>query len=161
MKKMKKTKAISEFSSFILRGNVIDLAVGVIIGGAFNKIVSSLVGDILTPILSIFTSTVSFGNMTIPLTFFKNMNETPTINIGVFLSTVIDFLIMGVVVFFLVKIMNKIKTQADSLLKEKGENEAKEEAKPVIKNCPYCYTSINIAATRCPNCTSELTEANN
>lgn len=152
----KRSKALSEFSNFILRGNVIDLAVGIIIGGAFNKIVSSLVGDILTPVLSIFTSTVSFDNLKIPLSFLKNLEETPTINIGVFISAVIDFLIMAIVVFCLVKGFNKIKIQADSLLKPKEEKEDKEEPKKTTKDCPFCLSQIHIEATRCPHCTSEI-----
>ncbi|MDR1687884.1 MAG: large conductance mechanosensitive channel protein MscL [Clostridiales bacterium] len=153
LKEKKKVKTLSEFSNFILRGNVIDLAVGVIIGGAFNKIVSSFVGDIVTPVLSVFSDTVSFDSLVVPLAFL-NADPTPTINIGIFISTVIDFIIMGFIVFCMVKLLNNIRKRSDALLKGKAGEEETEA--PTVKDCPYCFSSINIKATKCPNCTSQL-----
>ena len=146
---IKKPKTISEFSKFILRGNVIDLAVGIIIGGAFNKIVSSLVDDVLTPILSIFIHNVNFSEMKIPLAFL-DIEPTPTINAGNFLSSVIGFIIMGFVVFMLVKTINKIRITAENFLPKEEKTELTE------KNCPFCISKIKIQATKCPYCTSQL-----
>lgn len=134
---------LEEFKRFLLRGNVMDLAVGVIIGGAFNAIVTSLVNDIVTPLLSIFTGKIDFSSLafTIPYT-------AATIKFGSFLTAVINFVIMGFVIFVMVKAINKIT-----------EPKAKPEMEPepeTTKICPYCKSEIHIDAKRCPNCTSEL-----
>lgn len=147
-KKSFKSKTLSEFSAFLLRGNVIDLTVGVIVGGAFNKIVTSLVNDVLTPILSLFTENVDFSEFTYSIA--RNNGQKPTIiNIGAFIASIIDFLIMGFVVFVMVKIINGLRKRAE----EMGfafvlANEKKE--------CPYCRQSISVKALRCPYCTSAL-----
>jgi large conductance mechanosensitive channel len=125
-----------EFKAFVLRGNVLDLAVGVIIGGAFGKIVASLVTDILTPIIGLVIGGVDFSGMVFT---FRNA----TITYGVFLNNVIDFLVIAFVIFMIIKAANAAKKPAPA-------------ADPVTKECPYCFSTIPIKATRCPNCTSEI-----
>lgn len=144
---------LKEFKKFALRGNMMDLAVGVIIGGAFNSIVNSLVNDIIMPFLSLFTGKLDFSNWFIALDGKKydtlamaQEAGVATINFGTFLSGMINFIIMAFVVFLLVKGMNRLK---------------KEEAPaaPTTKKCPHCMSVIDIKATRCPHCTSELEDA--
>lgn len=148
----RRLKMLKEFKKFALRGNMMDLAVGVIIGGAFNSIVNSLVNDIIMPFLSLFTGKLDFSNWFIALDGKKYdtlaMAQTEgvaTINFGTFLSGMLNFIIMAFVVFLIVKGMNKLK---------------KEEAPaaPTTKKCPHCMSVIDLKATRCPHCTSELTE---
>lgn len=147
---------IAEFKKFIMRGNVIDLAVGVIIGGAFQKIVNSLVNDVVMPLISLITGGVDFNN------WFFVLGEgdfataadakaagVATLNYGTFIGTALDFLIMAFVIFVFIKIIN---TVSDKLKKEKLE----EPAAPTTKVCPYCKSEIDIAATKCPHCTSEV-----
>ncbi|HNR80097.1 MAG TPA: large conductance mechanosensitive channel protein MscL [Mesotoga infera] len=143
-----------EFKKFISRGNVIDLAVGIIIGGAFQVIVRSLVDDIIMPILGLFTGGIDFSNLYINLSggSYETLAAAKaagaaTINIGLFINAVINFLILAFVIFLIVRQINKIR-----------ERQKKEEAPaaPTTKTCPFCHTSIPIEATRCPNCTSEL-----
>ena len=145
MAKDKKKGIVAEFKEFIMRGNVIDLAVGVIIGGAFGAIVSSLVDDIIMPVISLFTKGMDFSKLAIQI------NEETTLNYGNFISAVINFLIMALVIFLMVKAINK----ARSIGKKE---EPAEEAAPTTKVCPFCKSEIAIDATRCPNCTSELAE---
>lgn len=133
-------KFLNEFKEFAMRGNVIDLAVGVIIGGAFQKIVTSLVTNIISPIIGLFAKQ-NFDYLT--LSFFGI-----SINYGAFITEVINFIIMAFVIFMLVKGLNRL-----SNLHNKQE-EIQEEA--TTKKCPYCCTEIDIKATRCPHCTSEL-----
>lgn len=136
-------KFFKEFRDFIKRGNVMDMAVGIIIGGAFTGIVSSLVEDIINPILGLF------GGMNFDKYQLKLTGEV-TLNYGEFLTAVINFLIMALVVFLMVKLMNR----ATSKLAPK-----KEEPKAVTtKICPYCRSEIAKEATRCPHCTSVLEE---
>ncbi len=144
---------LKEFRDFIARGNVVDLAVAVIIGGAFGAIVSSFVKDIVMPIISVFTGGVDFTNWFIPLkggTFdtLKAAQDAgvATINIGIFLNAVITFLIVAFAMFLVVRSINRMKRP----------EAAAPVAAPTKKDCPYCLTSISIKATRCPNCTSEL-----
>lgn len=147
---------ISEFKTFIMRGNVIDLAVGVIIGGAFQKIVNSLVNDIVMPLISLLTGGIDFSN------WFFVLGEgefataaaakeagVATLNYGTFLSTALDFLIMAFVIFLIIKAINRV---SEKLKKETPE----EPAAPTTKVCPYCKSEIDIAATKCPHCTSEV-----
>ena len=135
---------LSEFKKFLMRGNVMDLAVGVIIGGAFSGIVNSLVEDSITPILSIFTGKVDFSSLS-----FTIPNTAATITFGAFLTAVINFLVLGVVIFAMVKSINKLFALVSK----------PEEAAPVTtKKCKYCMSEIHIDATRCPHCTSELGE---
>ena len=132
---------ISEFKEFALRGNVMDMAVGIIIGAAFTAIVTSLVDDIISPLIGLLVK-VDFNNLV--ATVFN-----VDIKYGAFIMAVINFLIVALVLFCIIKAMNK----AMSLSKEE---EAEEE--PTTKECPFCLQEIPIKATRCPHCTSELSE---
>ena len=141
-----------EFKAFILRGNVLDLAIAVIIGGAFGGIVTSLVNDIIMPPVGLLLGKVNFSDMFIDLSgmSYQSLADAKaagaaTINYGLFLNTIINFLIVGFVIFLVVKAANKMKKPAPV-------------AAPDKKDCPYCFTSISIQATRCPNCTSDLTK---
>ena len=141
----KRNGLIEEFKKFIMRGNVMDMAVGVIVGGAFTSIVTSLNKDILTPIIGIFGGT-DFSHLSIVL---GSGEEAPVLAYGNFITAVLNFLITAFVIFLLVKGINAINERF----------EKKEEAPalaPTTKTCPYCKTTIAIDATRCPNCTSEL-----
>ena len=129
---------LEEFKAFALKGNVMDLAVGVIIGGAFQAIVTSLVGDIITPIIGIFAST-DFSNLIATI----NGSE---VKYGAFITAIINFIIMAFIIFCIVKGLNKL-----------AERKKKEEAnEPTEKTCPFCQSTISIKATRCPHCTSAL-----
>ena len=145
-----------EFKEFAMRGNVIDLAVGVIIGGAFSGIVNNLVTNIVTPAISLLTGKVSFTDLFIALDGGEYATlaaaqeaGAATLNYGLFIQAVIDFIITAFVIFLLVKGINKIRSLG------KKEEEVVEVA-PTTKVCPFCKTEINIEATRCPNCTSEV-----
>ncbi len=147
-----------EFREFIMRGNVMDMAVGVIIGGAFQKIISSLVDDIIMPLISVLTGGIDFNNKFVVLgggesgvTYLtldaaKEAGAT-TLNYGTFITVVINFILMALVIFCLVKFMNSV---SEKFAKEE------EEAPKTTKICPRCKSEINIEATRCPHCTSEL-----
>ena len=148
---------VSEFKEFIMRGNVLDMAVGVIIGGAFQKIISSLVNDVIMPVISLFTGGMDFSNWFISLdgNSYATLADAQaakaaTLNYGTFLTQVIDFLIMAFVIFMLVKTMNSFANR----VKKPVEEEA-----PATKVCPYCQSEIDIQATRCPHCTSILEES--
>ena len=136
---------ISEFKKFIMRGNVMDMAVGVIVGGAFTSIVTSLNKDILTPLLGIFGGT-DFSNLVLVL---GSGEEAPILAYGNFITAVINFLITAFVIYCLVKGMNAISER----FKHKEEEAP---AAPTTKTCPYCKSTIAIDAVRCPHCTSEL-----
>ena len=130
---------LKEFKAFVMRGNVLDLAVAVIIGGAFGKIISSLVNDILMPLIGLLMGGVNFAGLSFTV-------GEAVVTWGNFVQAIVDFLIVAFVIFLIVKSANKTK---------------KEEApapppEPTTKDCPYCFTTIAIQATRCPNCTSEL-----
>ena len=141
---------IGEFKEFILRGNVTDMAVGVIVGGAFTAIVTSLNEDILTPILGIFGGT-DFSELKVTLGSGEN---APTLLYGNFITAVINFLITAFVIFIIIKSINKASEKAAALVKKNKEDA--EAAAPTEKECPYCFSKIDIKATRCPHCTSEL-----
>ena len=152
----KTTGFFKEFKDFISKGNVIDLAVGVIIGGAFSGIVNNLVTNIITPAISLLTGKVSFTDMFIALDGGEYATlaaaqeaGAATLNYGLFIQAVIDFIITAFVIFLLVKGINKIRSLG------KKEEEVVEAA-PTTKVCPFCKTEINIDASRCPNCTSEV-----
>ena len=134
-------KIVKEFKEFVMRGNVMDLAVGVIIGGAFSAIVTSLTDDIISPILGIFGG-MDFSDLSVEV-------NGANIMYGKFITAIINFLIMALIIFLMVKGINKIM----SLGKKKEEEPA-----PTTKVCPFCCTEIDIKATRCPHCTSELPE---
>jgi large conductance mechanosensitive channel len=131
-----------EFKEFAMKGNVMDLAIGVIIGGAFGKIVTSLVNDIITPILSLFTGNIKMNEQVIRLGKSVNGKELE-ITYGAFIANVIDFLIIALVIFIFVKQLNRLRPKPVP-------------AAPTTKECPHCRSTIHIEATRCPNCTSEL-----
>lgn len=142
---------LKEFKEFALRGNVIDLAIGVIIGGAFGKIITSLVNDILMPPIGLLLGKVDFSNLYINLSggHFASLAAAKdagaaTINYGSFLNTVIDFLIVAFIIFLIIRQINRLQKPAPK------------PAAPPTKECPYCLTSIPMKATRCPACTSEL-----
>ena len=139
-------KFFEEFKKFISRGNVMDLAVGVIIGGAFTAIVNSLVNDIFMPVLSLITGGFDIAGMSVS---FGVGDNAATLNYGAFLSAVINFLLIALVIFCIIKAMNTAK---DKMLKKQEE----EAPAPTTKKCPYCMSEIDIQATRCPHCTSEL-----
>jgi large conductance mechanosensitive channel len=141
---------LKEFKAFAMRGNVLDMAVGIIIGAAFGRIITSFVSDIIMPPIGLLLGKVDFS------TLFLNISGTPyptlaqakaagaaTINYGVFLNTVLDFLIVALVIFLLVRQVNRW-----------GKPEPA--AAPTTKECPYCVSAIPLKATRCPNCTSEV-----
>lgn len=136
---------VAEFKKFIMRGNVIDMAVGVIIGGAFTSIVTSLNTDILTPLLGLFGG-IDFSHLQLVL---GTGEEAPVLAYGNFITAVINFLITAFVIFCLVKFINTLN---DKLTPKKEEAPAT----PTTKKCPYCMSEIAIEATRCPHCTSEL-----
>lgn len=136
---------IAEFKKFIMRGNVMDMAVGVIVGGAFTSIVTSLNQDILTPILGIFGG-IDFSNLFVKLGSGEN---APVLTYGNFLTAVVNFLITALVIFCLVRGLNKLN---EKLVKK----EEPKKMAPTTKKCPYCKSEIAIDATRCPNCTSML-----
>lgn len=134
-------KFFQEFKEFATRGNAFDLAVGVIIGGAFQKIVSSLVGDVISPLLGLFGN-ANFDNLVLKI-------GTVELRYGAFLTTVIDFLIMAFIIFLMVKMMNRV-----TAFGKKPEPEAEPEKE--TKVCPYCFSEISSQAVRCPCCTSVL-----
>lgn len=127
---------LKEFRDFVKRGNVLELAIAVIIGGAFGKIVGSLVNDIIMPVIGLIIGGVNFSGLSLTV-------GAAVITWGVFVQTIIDFIIIAFVIFMIVKIANKLK-------------KAPPPADPTTKDCPYCFSVISIKATRCPNCTSEL-----
>lgn len=139
-----------EFKEFAMRGNVMDMAVGIIIGAAFGKIITSFVNDVLMPPIGLLLGKVDFNNLFITLSSqsFATLEEAKkagavTIKYGLFLNTVIDFLIVAFVIFMMIRQINKLKKQPAPAL-------------PTAKDCPHCFSVIPIKATRCPNCTSEL-----
>ena len=153
------SKFIKEFKEFAVKGNVMDMAIGVIIGGAFGKIVTSLVNDLCMPLLSLLTGGVNVSGM------FALLGKVPegetvrsieeaaekgiaTFNYGNFIQTVIDFLLVALCIFLVIKAINKAKD-----MKKKPEEAP---AAPTTKKCPFCQSEIDIKATRCPHCTSEI-----
>ena len=143
---MKDKGIVAEFKKFIMRGNVMDMAVGVIVGGAFTSIVNSLNKDILSPMLAIFGG-IDFSHLSLVL---GSGEEAPVLAYGNFITAVINFLITSFVIFLLIKVINVINDR----LTPKKEEEAP--AAPTTKECPYCKSTIAIGATRCPHCTSEI-----
>lgn len=144
---------ISEFKQFAIKGNVVDLAVGFVVGAAFGKIVTSFTNDILMPPIGLVLGAVDFSNLFINLSskHFQTIAEAkaagaPTLNYGLFLNTIIDFLIIAFAVFLLVKWVNRL-TRSDR------------PDPPSTKDCRFCRTAIPILATRCPHCTSDLQAA--
>jgi len=146
---------LKEFKEFAVRGNVIDMAVGIIIGAAFGKLVTLLVSDIVMPPVGLLLGKVDFSNLYINLsgTDYASLADAKaagaaTVNYGLFLNAVLDFLIVSFAVFLLVKQVNRLKRQAEV-----------PPPAPTTKECAYCLSAIPLKATRCPHCTSELTAA--
>ncbi len=142
---------LKEFKEFAMKGNVLDMAVGIIIGAAFGKIISSFVSDVLMPPIGLLLGKVDFSNLYINLSgkTFESLGEAKkagaaTLNYGMFLNTVLDFLIVAFAIFLLVKQVNRMRTPAPA-------------AVPTTRDCRFCVSPIPIKATRCPNCTSQLT----
>lgn len=142
---------IKEFKEFVIKGNVLDMAVGIIIGAAFGKVVTSFVNDVLMPPIGLLLGKVDFSNLFINLSgkSFESLADAKkagaaTLNYGLFLNTTIDFLIVGFAIFILVRQVNRLKRQAPA-------------AAPTIRACPFCMTDIPLKATRCPHCTSTVT----
>ncbi|MDY5846796.1 MAG: large conductance mechanosensitive channel protein MscL [Bariatricus sp.] len=143
---MAKKGFIAEFKEFISRGNVMDMAVGVIIGGAFQSIVKSLVEDVVMPVITLATGGVDFSKWRIQL----SQGEDPSfLNYGNFITAVINFLLMAFIIFCFVKFMNAL---SEKMIKKPAEAAPA----PTTKKCPYCLSEIPIKATRCAHCTSEL-----
>ena len=130
---------LKEFKEFVMRGNVLDLAVAVIIGGAFGKIISSLVNDILMPLIGLVLGGVNFSELAFTV-------GEAVVKWGAFVQAIVDFIIIAFVIFMIIRSANNLKKK----------EEPAPAAEPTTKECPYCFTTISIKATRCPNCTSEL-----
>ncbi|MDQ6421336.1 large-conductance mechanosensitive channel protein MscL [Paenibacillus sp. LHD-117] len=147
-------KIVKEFKEFAMRGNVIDLAVGVIIGGAFGKIVTSLVNDIIMPPIGRLLGGINFRDLKValvdPSTYTGKPEELPYIKYGQFINVLLDFVIVAFCIFLLVKGINA--------LRRKKEEPEKAPADPTEKECPYCLSQVPIKATRCKHCTSHLEE---
>ncbi|MHB1119573.1 MAG: large conductance mechanosensitive channel protein MscL [Bellilinea sp.] len=141
---------LKEFKTFIMRGSVVDLAIGVIIGGAFGAIVTSFVNDVIMPPIGLLFGKVNFADLFVALdgNTYESLAKAkelgaPTINYGLFINTIINFVIIGFVIFLVVKAINKMQKPAPA-------------AAPTTKACVFCATEIPLAAKRCPHCTSEL-----
>ena len=151
-------KFFKEFKEFAMKGNVIDLAVAVVIGGAFGKIVTSLVNDIFMPLIGLITGGTNVSGMFAVLgkvpegVTIKSIEQATelgiaTLNYGVFIQTIIDFILVALCIFSVIKVMNKMKKKPEE-----------KPADPTTKKCPFCQSEIDIKATRCPHCTSEIKE---
>ena len=150
-----------EFKEFAMRGNVLDMAIGIILGAAFGTIVKSFVSDVLMPPIGLLLGNVDFAELFIVLKHGATVTGpyitlkdavsagAVTLNYGVFINNVISFLIVAFAVFMFVKSINKMKRKEEEI----------PPAEPTTKNCPYCFSTISIQATRCPNCTSEIKTA--
>ncbi len=143
---------LKEFKEFALRGNVIDLAIGVIIGGAFGKIVTSLINDVIMPPIGLLLGGVDFANLFINLSGgeYATLADAQaagaaTINYGLFINTILDFIVVALIVFLLVRQINRMRRQEEA-----------PPAEPTTRECPYCLSTIPLKATRCPHCTSQL-----
>ncbi len=143
---------LQEFKAFALKGNVADMAIGVIIGGAFGKIVTSLVNNIIMPPLGLLLGKVDFSNLFInlssqPVSTLAEAQKlgAPVLSYGLFLNSVLDFIIIALAIFLIISQLNKLKPAAET---------------PAVKECPYCFSTININAVRCPQCIAELTQNN-
>jgi len=134
---------LKEFKEFAMKGNVVDMAVGIIIGAAFGKIVSSLVGDVVMPPIGVLLGNVDFSNLALTIKEASGDSPAVAVKYGVFINTVIDFLIVAFAIFMVIKLMNRLKKPEVA-------------PAPTTKDCPYCLMSVPIKATRCGHCTSEL-----
>jgi large conductance mechanosensitive channel len=132
-----------EFKEFAMRGNVVDMAVGIVIGGAFGKIVSSMVSDVIMPPIGMILGNVDFSKLSIVLREKTATAEAVTIKYGLFINTVLDFVIVAFAIFMVIKQMNRLKKKEAP-------------AEVTTKECPKCFSTIALKASRCPNCTSEI-----
>ncbi len=144
---------LKEFKEFAMRGNVLDMAIGIIIGAAFGKIVSSLVNDVIMPPIGLLLGKVNFSHLFINLSGveYASLAEAKaagaaTINYGLFINTIIDFTIVAFAIFLVIRQINRLKTKPEEKPKA-----------PTTKECPFCISVIPIKATKCPNCTTQLT----
>jgi large conductance mechanosensitive channel len=135
---------LKEFKEFAMRGNVVDMAVGIIIGGAFGKIVSSLVNDVLMPPIGALMGHVDFSNLAVTLREKSAESAAVSLRYGLFINTILDFIIVAFAIFIVIKQMNRLKKKEAA------------PAEPTTKQCPKCISTIPIKATRCPQCTSEI-----
>lgn len=155
---------LKEFKEFATKGNIMDMAIGVIIGGAFQKIVTSLVNDIIMPAIAIFTGKVDFSELVLTI-------GNSSIKYGSFITTIVDFLIIAFSIFIAIRTFNKLNNKTKENLekitknskrsKKNKKEEIVEEEKveePTTKVCPFCFSEINYKATKCPHCTSDLEE---
>ena len=150
---------LKEFKEFAMKGNIMDMAIGVIIGGAFQKIVTSLVNDIIMPSIAIFTGKVDFSDLVLTV-------GNSSIKYGAFITTIVDFLIIAFSIFIAIRSITKLNdrtkenmekmTKNNKFFKKKKNEEPQPEPEPTTKICPYCFSEINIKASRCSHCTSEL-----
>ena len=136
---------IKEFKEFAMRGNVVDMAVGIIIGGAFGKIISSLVNDIVMPPIGMLLGNADFSSLAVTLKEKTGETAAVTLKYGLFITTVLDFVIVAFAIFIVIKQMNRLKKK-----------EVTPPPAPAAKECARCYSTIPIKATRCPYCTSEV-----
>jgi len=139
---------MKEFKEFAMRGNVVDMAVGIIIGGAFGKIVTSFVNDVIMPPIGMVLGNVDFSSLAITLKDKTGDVEAVTLKYGAFINTVLDFVIVAFAIFIVIKQMNRFKKKEEAAPPE-----------PTTKACPKCFSDIPIKATRCPHCTSDLQAA--
>ena len=155
---------LKEFKEFATRGNIMDMAIGVVIGGAFQSIVNSLVNDIIMPAVSMLTGKVDFSNMVF------TVNDV-SIKYGNFITAIVNFLIIAFSIFLAITYINKLNKKMEDIKhgqldkitskllkknKKKEENAEETPAEPLVKTCPYCYSEINYKATKCPHCTSDV-----
>lgn len=143
---------LKEFKEFAMRGNVVDMAVGIIIGAAFGKIITSFVKDILMPPIGLLLGKVNFSNLFINLSGqkFATLDEATkagaaTINYGLFINTILDFVIVAIAIFLMIRQINRFKSEPEAI-----------PATPDTKECPFCLSAVPLKAIRCPHCTSEL-----
>lgn len=136
---------VKEFKEFAMRGNVVDMAVGIVIGGAFGKIVSSLVNDVIMPPIGLILGNVDFSSLAVTLR--EKSAEVPAVSIkyGLFVNTILDFIIVAFAIFMVIKQMNRLK-----------QKEAEVPAEATTKECPKCCSTIALKASRCPHCTAEI-----
>jgi len=157
---------LKEFRQFIMRGNIVDMAVGIIIGIAFGAVVTSLVSDVIMPPIGLLVGNVDFTNLFVvlkngsPVGPYASLADAKatgavTINYGVFVIAIISFIIIAFAVFMIIRYVNRLRYQMDRQKEEAAQ------AEPTTKECPYCLSSIPLKASRCPQCTSQLETATN
>ncbi len=136
---------LQEFKTFALKGNVVDMAIGIVVGAAFGKIVSSLVSDVIMPPIGLLLGNVDFSRLSVPLKYGADGSPLVALRYGAFINTVIDFVIVAFAIFLLVQQMNRLTKKKEAAPPQ-----------PATKDCPYCLSSVPAKATRCAHCTSQL-----